>query len=99
MKKAMVFTCDEFENLIYEITYETVGLWMEYNDWGLAELSIEDEEYDKWLSKFGEEIEEKVNSFEDVYELVYAMLDEKYNEKVDSIILDESMDTVAVIFK
>ena len=100
MEKAMVFTCDEFEELIYEITYETVGVWQDhYDGWGFAELDMSDGKWDEWFNKFGEAVEEEVISFEDVYEFVYAMLDKKFGAKVQSIILDNHMDAVAVIFK
>ena len=100
MEKAMVFTCYEFEKLIGEITYETVSIWEDpFDGWGFTETNMTDKEWDEWVYKFGEAIEEEVDSFEDVYEFVYAMIDKKFNAKVQSIILDSHMDAVAVIFK
>lgn len=103
MKKAIVFGYDEFENLVYDATYRTMGIYYNKIDevWYFTEVSGDtDEWWNEWLEEFGEEVEEEVNSFgADDDGFVYAMIGKNLNIVVDEIIIDFFNERVAVIFE
>lgn len=102
MKKTMVFTYDEFEFLIDEVTYGLVEIYYDAFDniWCWSEAIIDD--WNEWLKEYGEETEDEVNSFGNIIDddgFVYAMLGKRFDAVVEEIIIDLYRERVAVIFK
>lgn len=103
MKKAMVFSYEEFDNIVYEATYRTMGIY--YNKlnevWCFTEVTEDsDEWWDEWLEEFGKDVEEEVNSFgADDDGFVYAMIGKRFDAVVDEVIIDFFNERVAVIFE
>ena len=100
MNKAIVFTYDEFEELVYDVTYGIVGInWDMYDGWFWTEMFFEDEEWNEWLEEYGEETEAEINEFPDDEDLVYHMIGKKFNATVKTVIVDVKGGEVAVIFE
>lgn len=99
MKKSMVFTFDEFDTLVAEVTYGVVGFYYNTFD-GYHYLITMNDEWEDWEKEFGEEAKNDVDNFWDkADEFVIAMIGKKYGEVVEHIIVDYFKDIVAVIFE
>ena len=102
MNKAMIFTWSEFEELIWEVSYETIGIAYEMCDgwfWTVRNFDT-DEEYDEWLEEYGEEAEEEIEElYDDEEGFIYRMIGKKFNKVVNIIIVDIKSDAIAVIFE
>ena len=102
MKKAMVFTYEEFEKLVWEVTYDTMGIAYDmYDGWFWTMRNFDtDEEYNEWLEEYGEEAEaESDDRYDDDEGFVYRMIGKKFNAVVDTVIVDVKGNAVAVIFE
>lgn len=102
MKKCMVFTYDEFVELVWEVTYDTMDIAYDmYDGWFWTFRSFEtDEEYEEWLEIYGEEAETEIDDrYEDDEDFIYSMIGKKFNAVVDTIIVDVKSNAVAVIFE
>ena len=99
MKEAMVFSFDEFDTLVAEVTYGTVGFSYDAFDGYHYVETMNDDEWDEWIEEYGEDAEKEVNDFYDNFEeFVYAMISKKFDAGVEHIIVDYFKDVVAVIF-
>lgn len=102
MKKAMVFTYEEFEELVWEVTYNTVSIGCDMSNgwfWCVHEFSNE-VEYEAWLENYGEEASEKLDDlYDDENDFVYRMIGKKFGAVVETIVVDVIGDAVAVIFE
>ena len=103
MKKVMTFDYEEFENLVYEVTYRTMSIGYDEFDsvWYFVEVSgYTDELREEWLEEFGKDALEEVISFNgDDDRFVYAMIGKKFNAVVNEVIIDFCSGRVAVIFE
>ena len=100
MKKSMVFSFDEFDSLVAEVTYGVVGFSYDAFDGYHYIITMNDDEWDEWEEEFGEEAKNDVDSFWDEWEeFVIAMIGKKFDAVVGNIIVDYFKDMVAVIFK
>ena len=100
MDEAMVFTLEEFEEFIYEVTYDTIGVCYDvFDGFSFVEVNMTDEQWDDWLKWYGVDVEKEINSFEDDYEFVYTMLGKRFNAVVKNIVCDIQGNAVALIFE
>jgi hypothetical protein len=100
MKKAMVFSFDEFDTLVVEVTYGVIGFSYDAFDGYHYVMTMNDDDWEEWEEEFGEEAKNDVDRFwDDNNEFVVAMISKKFDAVVEHIIVDYFKDMVAVIFK
>ena len=100
MKKCMVFSFDEFDTLVAEVTYGVVGFSYDAFDGYHYVMTMNDDEWDEWEEEFGKEAGKEVDNFWDEWdEFVVVMIGKKFNMVVENIIVDYFKDAVAVIFE
>ena len=100
MKKSMVFSFDEFDALVAEVTYGVVGFSYDAYDGSHYVQTINDDEWDEWEEEYGEEAGREVDRFwEEWDEFVIAMIGKKFEAVVDEVISDFFNERVAVIFE
>lgn len=100
MKKSMVFSFDEFDSLVAEVTYGVVGFSYDAFDGYHYVMTMNDNEWDEWEEEYGEEAKNDVDRFWDNNdEFVIAMIGKKFDAVVEHIIVDYFKDMVAVIFE
>ena len=100
MKKSMVYSFDEFDSLVAEVTYGVVEFFYDSFDGYHYIQTVNDDEWDEWEEEFGEEAGKEVDSFWGEWdEFVVAMIGKKFDAVVEHIIVDYFKDMVAVIFK
>ena len=100
MKKSMVFSFDEFDCLVAEVTYGVVGFSYDAFDGYHYIITMNDDDWEEWEEEFGEEAKNDVDRFwDDNNEFVIAMIGKKFGAVVEHIIVDYFKDMVAVIFE
>ena len=104
MKKAMVFNWEEFEELVWEVSLNTMSLIDDYDDgWSFGIRNFEDYEWDEWINKYGEDAEDKLDGLGgDDDRFIYRMIGNKFGMVVADIVgqVGKYKDTkFAVIFE
>lgn len=100
MKKSMVFSFDEFDSLVAEVTYGVIGFSYDAFDGYHYVMTMNDDDWEEWEEEFGEEAKNDVDRFwDDNNEFVIAMIGKKFDAVVEHIIVDYFKDMVAVIFE
>lgn len=103
MNKSMVFSFDEFDILVAEVTYGTVGFSYDAFDGFHYVETMDDDEWDEFLEIHEKDLEEEMANYVctewDEEELVYAMIGKKFDMVVKHIIVDYFEDMVAIIFE
>ena len=102
MNKAMVFTYEEFQKLVREVSYDTMDVELDMcNEWFWYVREFSNElEYNAWLEEYGEEAEvEADDRYNDEEEFICRMIGRKFDAVVRTVVTDVINDVVAVIFE
>lgn len=112
--KVVSFTYKEFKELLEKITYGTIDIEYESNEWFFIQAVIDDElELNEWKlmleekkvsfkevqAELGEMMDEDGFILPDGKTFAYRMIGKKLNAIVKEVVVDVSSDIVVVIFE